>query len=153
MVPLVSPQLAAFRDRSPSLPCSRWVLGYPPLQDRIGQALFMPCRLSGPAIIYGLLKEYRETVRWGIRPDGERTAFYWQQASLDAGQSMHVHHLPIFLYSLFSWPGISAVVLRLQSPSGQIEKEGTITSDERVLFVLSSTSLWTPVRFDGTVLR
>ena len=113
----------------------------------------MPCRLSGPAIIYGLLKEYRETVRWGIRPDGERTAFYWQQASKDAGQSMHVHHLPIFLYSLFSRPGIPAVVLRLQSPSGQIEKEGTITSDERVLFVLSSTSLWTPVRFDGTVLR
>lgn len=59
----------------------------------------MPCRLSGPAIIYGLLKEYRETVRWGIRPDGEQSAFYWQQASLDVGQSMHVHHLPIF-YSL-----------------------------------------------------
>lgn len=102
MVPLVSPQLAAFRDRPPSLPCSRWVLGYPPLQDRIGQALFMPCGLSDLAIIYGLLKEYRETVRWGICPYGDRSAFYWQQASLDVGQSMHVHHLPIFLYSLFS---------------------------------------------------
>ena len=79
--------------------------------------------------------------------------FTGSKASKDAGQSMHVHHHPIFLYSLFSWPGIPAVVLRLQSPSGQIEKEGTITSDERVLFVLSSTSLWTPVRFDVTVLR
>ena len=96
---LVSPQLAASRDRPPSLPCSRWVLGYPPFQDRVGQALFMPFRLSCTVIIYGLLNEYRETVRWGICPNGERSVFYWQKASLDAGQSMHVHHLPIF-YSL-----------------------------------------------------
>ena len=72
---LVSPQLAASRDRPPSLPCSRWVLGYPPFQDRVGQALFMPFRLSCTVIIYGLLNEYREIVRWGICPNGEQSAF------------------------------------------------------------------------------